>query len=50
MGARPIVRSFPLRTDKPGMFFRPGPRNGGFDVVAIVVGMCLLLSGTGCEE
>jgi membrane fusion protein (multidrug efflux system) len=50
MGARPIVRCFPLRTGKPGMFSLPGPRNSGFDVVAIVVGMCLLLSGTGCEE
>ncbi len=50
MGARPRVRSFPLRTGKPGMFFQPGPQNGGFDVVAIVVGMFLLLASTGCEE
>ena len=50
MGARPTVRSFPLRTGKPGMFFWLGRRNRGFDVVAIVVGMCVLLAGAGCEE
>jgi membrane fusion protein (multidrug efflux system) len=50
MGTRPVVRSFPLRTGKLGMFFWPGRRNSGFDIVAIVVGMCLLLSGAGCEE
>jgi membrane fusion protein, multidrug efflux system len=50
MGARPIIRSFPLRTGKRGMLFWPGQRNRSFDVVAIVMGVCLLLSGTGCEE
>jgi membrane fusion protein, multidrug efflux system len=50
MGARPTVRSFPQRTRKPAIFFGPGGRHRGFDVVAIVVGMCLLLAGTGCEE
>jgi len=50
MGARPIVRSFPVRTGRLGMFFWPGQRNRSFDVVAIVVGMCLLLAGAGCEE
>ena len=50
MGARPTVRSFPLRTGKPGMFFWPGRRNRGFDVVATVLGMCVLLAGAGCEE
>ncbi len=50
MGARPTVRSFPLRTGRPGMFFWPGRRNRAFDVVAIVLGMCILLAGAGCEE
>jgi hypothetical protein len=50
MGARPTVRSFPLGRGKCGMFFWPGQRNRSFDLVPIVVGMCLLLSGVGCEE
>jgi membrane fusion protein (multidrug efflux system) len=50
MGARPVVRRFPLRTGKLGMFFWPGQRNCSLDVAAIAVGMCLLLSGAGCEE
>jgi membrane fusion protein (multidrug efflux system) len=32
------------------MFFWPGRRNRAFDVVAIVLGMCILLAGAGCEE
>jgi membrane fusion protein, multidrug efflux system len=50
MGARPMVRSFPLHTGKLEMFFWPGRRSRGFDIVSIVVGMCLLMAGVGCEE
>jgi membrane fusion protein (multidrug efflux system) len=50
MGTRPTVRSFPRRTGKLGMFFWPDQQSRGFDVLAIAVGMCLLLSGTGCDE
>ncbi|WP_179581540.1 efflux RND transporter periplasmic adaptor subunit [Tunturiibacter gelidoferens] len=50
MGARPMVRSFPLHTGKLEMFFWPGRRSRGFDIVSIVVGMCLLMAGGGCEE
>jgi membrane fusion protein, multidrug efflux system len=50
MGTRPVIQSFPLRKGKVGVFFWPVQRNRSFDVAAIVVGMFLLLSGTGCEE
>jgi membrane fusion protein (multidrug efflux system) len=50
MRARPTVRSFLLRMGKPGMFFWPGQQSWSFDVVAIAVGMCLLLTVAGCEE
>jgi membrane fusion protein (multidrug efflux system) len=50
MGTQPVVRSFPLRMGKPGKSFWPGQRNRSFDVATIVVGMFLLLSGTGCKE
>jgi membrane fusion protein (multidrug efflux system) len=50
MRARPVIRSFPLRTGKLRIFSWPGQRNRSFDFVTIVAGMCLLLAGTGCEE
>jgi len=50
MGARPAVPSFPLRTGKLGRFFWLGRRDRSVDVVAVAVGICLLLFGTGCEE
>src|SRR5277367_4328715 len=50
MGARPVVRRYPLRTGKFGMLFWPGQRSRSFYVVAIAVGMCILLPCTGCEE
>lgn len=50
MGARATVRSFRLRAGKPGMFFWPGRRNRGLDVVAVVLGTCVLMFGIGCEE
>jgi membrane fusion protein, multidrug efflux system len=50
MGARRMVRSFPLFTGKLEMFFRSGRRSRSFDIVSIVAGMCLLMAGVGCEE
>jgi membrane fusion protein (multidrug efflux system) len=50
MGTRPVIRGFPVRTGEFVMSFWPGQRNRSFDLVAIAVGLCLLLSGTGCEE
>jgi len=46
MVARPRVRSFPQRTRKPANICWTASAHRGFDVVAIVVGMCLLLAGT----
>jgi membrane fusion protein (multidrug efflux system) len=50
MGARATVRSFRRRASKPGMFFWPGRRNRGLDVVAIILGTCVLMFSSGCEE
>jgi membrane fusion protein (multidrug efflux system) len=49
MGTRPIVRRSPLRTGKLVNCICPG-WSRSFDVVAIAVAICLMLSATGCEE
>jgi membrane fusion protein (multidrug efflux system) len=50
MGARPAIRSCPLRTGKLGMYLRSGKRSRSFDLVAIAMTMCLLLPIVGCEK
>jgi len=50
MRARPVVRGFPLRTGKLGVYFWRGQRSHSFDVAMIAVGLFLLMAGTGCRE
>jgi membrane fusion protein (multidrug efflux system) len=50
MRARPAIQASSPRTGKLGMCFWPSQRGCRFDFATIVVGMSLLLAGTGCEE
>ena len=50
MGTPHVIPSCPFRTGNLGMFFWSSRRNRSFDVVAIAVAICLLLSSVGCEE
>jgi membrane fusion protein, multidrug efflux system len=50
MRLRSAVQGFSLRMRESGLYVWPGQRNRIFNVATMVVGIFLLLAGTGCEK
>ena len=50
MQARPAIRSFSLRTGKPGLIFWLRHQDRSLDVARMVCGIFLLLITSGCEK